>query len=364
MKLPLEVEELVRDKFDLSLRRMSHLQLAELLVYIHNRCNDVWSATAVVLARMRRSFPTSARSMLSQRASDSSGDNSKMWADLLKRFDNDVIPEPWQKRQSAKTSVATSPEARRSLLAPYLLKRCEALFFEQVAPNLLPSLQTFTRPLSLNVVPNIEFPVPKWLTPDFVIEVEEVRMQVHSWVLYGRWTWFKSLVESGFAEAVAKCAPLPSNTLMPITFLALLVYIYTSQVDLFKTADLCMEVLKSAEILSLFVFGQTPYVASPGYESLIAHCQHQLTQKLTRENCLDRLKVAIEFGTTKQITPIKAYVVSELHHLKKDTNFNTSLWELNDQAIIDELRSLTQQLSKKKKKKKKIVTDELAGLTL
>jgi hypothetical protein len=119
---------------------------------------------------------------------------------------------------------------------------------------------------------------------------------VHDWILYTRWPFFKSLMDSGLAESSAGSMELSSSTFPSSTLLQFLKYLYygiivneSREMVIFKEDNDCEWIMENGAQFNVFVDVIEQTVASPGFEKLINHCKQ----------CVKRLK------STEQEDPIE-----------------------------------------------------------
>lgn len=145
----------------------------------------------------------------------------------------------------------------------YIVHRLEILYWSMLA-SAGASEKSLPRTLALLR------PLPAELQPDFTIHVGDQSASCHSWMLFGRWPYFRRMIASGLSEASAMTMTLPDDCWSIKTLRAFLRYLYTNNCGLFDPADdTCTELLDSAHLFDLVDIDSKP---APGFAPLIEHC--------------------------------------------------------------------------------------------
>jgi len=121
------------------------------------------------------------------------------------------------------------------------------------------------------------------LDPNFVFTISgnpNFAIRAHDWVLYSRWTYFSTLLDSGMAEASNRIAEMPSD-FPPAALLLLIQYLYTNKVttgmkSLLKTHPHIAEYLTSnGQLYRILSDDEGTEVPVHGFSNLLFHCQVQ-----------------------------------------------------------------------------------------
>lgn len=157
------------------------------------------------------------------------------------------------------------------------------------------------------------------------------------WLLYVRWPWFKSLIDSGLDEAKTRVVTLPADSL---TSQALISIISAFQSGIAHE----MQSLSRVDALSILrhagAFGLVNEIHEPlpWLGILISHCDNMLYPATTENNCWEQLRIAHYCHSSKYD--------SLLHFVCKNTSAipRDAFSKLSDETILDVTR-LTRKLN-------------------
>jgi len=172
-------------------------------------------------------------------------------------------------------------------------------------------------------------PLPADLQPDFHIHVGNHSAACHSWVLFGRWPYFRRLVASGLAEATSMDMILPDDCWSIGTLRAFLRYLYTNNAGLFDPSDqTCTELLDSARLFDLVDIDSKP---TTGFTPLIEHCSapSDCNNITTAVASYQRLLL---FGSESQKSKLISFVAENMHTIMSDDKQCAEFASLGDKA--------------------------------
>lgn len=232
----------------------------------------------------------------------------------------------------------TSASKKSSIVLPYLLERCSALFWTRVvtkeAKRYVPALETLKAALEPLPVSDPLVKQTALFRPNFVLILDAHEIKVHDWILYARWPWFRSLMNSGMEETLSKRATLPPNTFSYPGLIAFIYYLYAHQTDLY-TPTLATELLFNAEMFQLAELFTVPLKPHPAFDLLIRHCNTMLIHDLNVGNCIEKLKIAKEHGVKAAISNISHFIASNIIQIGNHTEVYAKLMELDAQIVKD-----------------------------
>ena len=241
------------------------------------------------------------------------------------------------------STISQSKNKRRSaVISPYLISRCTSLFWTKVACSInktlaptLVALEEHLEPLSSSDVLNRSHPL---LSPNYTLMVEDQKIMCHDWILYARWPWFRSLLQSGMEEAQSGTATIPTGSFSYAGFVALLYYLYSHKTELFAP-PLCVELLRNAEEFRLVELLSRPYLPDPNFEPLIRHCQQGLMLDLTSTNCPEKLRLARELKLAPAANAITSWIARNITSVSSSKAAWDEILQL-DAEIIKEIFAL------------------------
>jgi len=118
--------------------------------------------------------------------------------------------------------------------------------------------------------------------PNFVFCLESpslttgpVTLAVHDWILYGKWSYFRRMIDAGFDEAINRQAYLAKDFSPPL-LLALVKYLYSGFVDITHLDELeCEYIIENGGEYGIFDLEGNP---APEFKPFIRKCQTQLAK--------------------------------------------------------------------------------------
>lgn len=142
-------------------------------------------------------------------------------------------------------------------------------------------------------------------------------IKCHSWVLYGRWPYFRRLVLSGLAETETKSMQVPDDTWTLGTCRAFLRYIYTNNVGLFDGGDVTLrhELLEYAALFELIDLDHEP---NPAFSHLIEHCRAPLSLNVTVRTCVSSYKRLLQYGSSEQRSELITFMAKNITAIMSD----------------------------------------------
>jgi hypothetical protein len=159
-------------------------------------------------------------------------------------------------------------------------------------------------------------PLPKDLRPDFKISCGNTVVQCHSWVLFGRWPWFRRLVDSGLSEISQMSISLPEDCWSTQTLHAFLRYLYTNSVGLFDSnTKTCNELLDNARLFDLLDVDNNP---TSGFAPLIEHCSAPYSTNVTVKTAVSSYQRLLLFGSSSQRKQLKRFIAQNLTAIMED----------------------------------------------
>jgi glucose/arabinose dehydrogenase len=231
-----------------------------------------------------------------------------------------------------------------SLQLPYLMSQCDSLFWAKVCPSST-SEQTLSNLGSIGNIQRSQFSSSNpsaakidRLESNFTIGTDESEpFKVHDWILYARWGWFRNLMKSGMGERSLSHASLPSDTLSRPTLFALLHYLYSHRTDLFNSAQSCKEILEFADLFQITEFLSKPTKASPGFETLVSHCQQYLFSHSdpNENNAIENLKFALEYGSKSHASSARYYIATHIVQIMNNPKQYAALMSMDAQVVKD-----------------------------
>jgi len=106
---------------------------------------------------------------------------------------------------------------------------------------------------------------------DFKLGIPNYMVDVHGWVIYGRWGLFRTIFDSHMSEARDRTLILPELESRENVD-ALVHYLYTGCPSLFKTRENCTTIFDHKEYLGFLDWNTTDQKSLPEFERLIDHC--------------------------------------------------------------------------------------------
>lgn len=142
-------------------------------------------------------------------------------------------------------------------------------------------------------------------------------IQCHSWLLFGRWPYFRRLVLSGLAETESRSMQIPDDTWSLATCRAFLRYIYTNNVGLFDGGDVTLrhELLEFAAMFDLIDLDQVPTQA---FSHLIEHCRAPLSLNVTVRTCVSSYKRLLQYGSSDQRLELITFMAKNITSIMTD----------------------------------------------
>lgn len=244
----------------------------------------------------------------------------------------------------ASPNLSVAAKKRSSVILPYLIERCSALFWTRVVTRemksfvpMLSSCEAALEPLSATDVLQQK---PALFKPNFSLVLDAQEIEVHDWILYARWPWFRSLVNSGMAETLSKRVELPLNTFTYPGLVAFVYYLYSHQTDLY-TPQLSAELLTNAEQFQLAELFSHPLKPHPAFDRLFQHSNSTLIYDLRPSNCVEKLKIAKDHGIKHAASAVLRYIATNILQITNNTDTYAKLMEL-DAVTIKEIFSQIQ----------------------
>jgi hypothetical protein len=118
---------------------------------------------------------------------------------------------------------------------------------------------------------------------DFKLGIPNYLVDVHGWVIYGRWELFRIIFDSCMSEARDRTLIL-SELKSRENVDALVHYLYTGCPSLFKTSENCAVILDHKEFLGFLDLNTTDQKPLPEFEKLIDHCAAVVAGLLSRRS--------------------------------------------------------------------------------
>jgi hypothetical protein len=159
-------------------------------------------------------------------------------------------------------------------------------------------------------------PLPKDLHPDFNIMLGDQAISCHSWVLFGRWPYFRRMMASGLGEVDSMTMSLPDDCWSVSTMRAFLRYLYTNSVGLFDTTDkTCMELLDNARLFDLLDVDNNP---TPGFGPLIEHCTAPHSTNVTIRTAVSSYQRLLLYGSSAQRKQLRKFIAQNISSIMAD----------------------------------------------
>ena len=289
------------------LRQLSGLVLrkadtAHILLYLSYIANNDGVLRHVAHLLLEAGVKISARSTDSfDRFADSIASEYPEYSSYVRGINHGTI-------SSTKFWLPSPEEAQKEKVkTPFLIQRMKELFWthfhqhEQLADLFSQySTENLLEAQSVNTA---------LLVPNFVFEFGDRRVSVHDWVLYARWPWFASLVDSGLSEFKSGCSSLPSGTLSESTFIAWVYYLYTNDPRAIGLNE-CRELVENAEYFRLAELGTFPLKGYDYSLELIDWCQQLISSSLSTHNCIEKLKISLITGPRQLTSKILNFMVT------------------------------------------------------
>lgn len=154
----------------------------------------------------------------------------------------------------------------------------------------------------------------------------------HSWVLYGRWPYFKRLIDSGLTEAKTRTMSFPEATWGASTVRAFVRYLYTNNIGLFEGSDggARLELLEHAGLFDLVDFDGNP---TPAFVPLIEHCRSPLTLNVTPKTSISAYKRLLTYGSSAQRQELIKFMADNIVQIMNDDSLRIEFLSLGDQTI-------------------------------
>lgn len=189
----------------------------------------------------------------------------------------------------------------------YIVAQLDLLYWSMLAASGAPLAQ----------LPRMQFltPLPQELQPDFVINAGGTAVQCHSWILYGRWPWFRRLISSGLAESSSMSMSLPDDCWSLNTVKAFLRYLYTNSVDLFESGSSANELLETARLFDLLDVDNNP---TPGFSSLIEHCSAPYSTNPTIKTAVSSYQRLLLYGSSSQRKILRKFIAQNIVQIMAD----------------------------------------------
>lgn len=142
-------------------------------------------------------------------------------------------------------------------------------------------------------------------------------IKCHSWLLFGRWPYFRRLVASGFSEVATKSMQIPEETWSLGTVRAFLRYIYTNNAGLFEGSEATLrhELLEYAAMFDLIDLEQNP---TPAFAHLIEHCRAPLALNVTVRTSVASYKRLLQYGSPDQRTELIRFMAKNISAIMND----------------------------------------------
>lgn len=189
----------------------------------------------------------------------------------------------------------------------YIVAQLDLLYWSMLAAGGAP----------LASLPRMQFlsPLPPELQPDFAIVAGGTTVQCHSWILYGRWPWFRRLISSGLAESSSMTMSLPDDCWSLNTVKAFLRYLYTNSVDLFESGSSANELLETARLFDLLDIDNNP---TPGFSALIEHCNAPYSTNPTVKTAVSSYQRLLLYGSSSQRKHLRKYISQSIDSIMSD----------------------------------------------
>lgn len=169
------------------------------------------------------------------------------------------------------------------------------------------------------VMPNgveVMNPLPRDLQPDFNIMLGDHAVPCHSWVLYGRWPYFRRMVQAGLGEVESMTMHLPDDCWSLATLRAFLRYLYTNSTGLFDPTDKsCTELLDNARLFELLDVDNNP---TPGFAPLIEHCTAPHSTNVTIRTAVSSYQRLLLYGSSAQRKQLRKFISHNIAAIMAD----------------------------------------------
>lgn len=172
---------------------------------------------------------------------------------------------------------------------------------------------------STSVMPNgveVIHPLPRDLQPDFNIMLGDQAVPCHSWVLYGRWPYFRRMIQAGLGEVESMTMHLPDDCWSLATLRAFLRYLYTNSTGLFDPSDKsCSELLDNARLFELLDVDNNP---TPGFGPLIEHCTAPHSTNVTIRTAVSSYQRLLLYGSSAQRKQLRKFISQNIAAIMAD----------------------------------------------
>lgn len=231
-------------------------------------------------------------------------------SDRLKEDTSQTLPVGVSLIVKKAMSQSNSPDLAASGTVPllhgdsYLRNRLEWLYTVTVAPR---KEKDFT-------------PVSPSLECNFTLVSDSGhKIYCHDWILYARWPYFRFLVESGANEwSISRTLSFPDGTFHTQLLRWFVQYLYTNRVDGLEVDNDLIRLLSVAQQFRLVRRDSDRPVPVPGFEFLISTCANVFNQLCTLQNCVQKYRLSLEYGSETQQARIEKFIHEHFHTLLKD----------------------------------------------
>jgi sugar lactone lactonase YvrE len=178
------------------------------------------------------------------------------------------------------------------------------------------------------VRPTRQFTEENWelSKPDFTVEITNHKYQCHKWMLCGRWSYMRSLIQAGLKESQESRLILPDDW-TPSRLDAFVRYIYLNEVSSFESFEDCTWLLTNAPLYGLL---DSDHLPTREFEPLIQHCLAKTSVPPILSNCIEMYRVAIEIGTDERKNQCRDFIVKEFLHIMNDPSLAAELGRLGE----------------------------------
>jgi hypothetical protein len=157
-----------------------------------------------------------------------------------------------ERLSSADSSPTATPSISLHDPSPVLRLRCTAYLRERLEVLWTQELSPQARAIGLDFHDDLHpDPTTKSFPCDFTISFPSAQLRVHAWVLYNRWKWFASMIDSGLTESTDKVLALSSDSIGYRDMIRFLRFIYTNRLDHIPDAKSISSLLPHLEFFGI-----------------------------------------------------------------------------------------------------------------